>query len=106
MPLLGTLLVALFGGVASWFAQFFARKVAIAATYVTVLATIYVALLVVMRGVLGPLAAELFSYQWAGWMGLAFPPVAGTCMSALAVTWAGCVLYRWQLEGLKLAATA
>lgn len=104
MPLLGALLQTLFGGLATWLAQFFARKVAISLAYVATLGTVLVALLTLMRGIVGPLASSLFSSPIFGWVGLAFPPIAGGCLVSLGLVWSGCVLYAWQRESLRLAA--
>ena len=105
MPLLGTLIASLFGGLANFLADFVGKKIAVALAYVAALGSIVTVLLVFMRGVVEPLAGALFSYPWAGWMGLAFPPVVGTCIAALAGTWAACVLYRWQRAALGVAAS-
>lgn len=106
MPILGALLVTLFAGFATWLAQFVARKVAIAIAYVAVLGTITVALLAIMTALLAPIATALFSSTIFGWVGLAFPPAASACLTAYGTAWAGCVLYSWQRESLRLAAAA
>jgi hypothetical protein len=106
MPLLGALLTSLFGGLATWLAQFFARKVAISLAYVATLGTVTGVLLALMTSLLGPLASSLFSSSIFGWVGLAFPPIASTCIAAYGTAWAGCVLYSWQRESLRLAAAA
>jgi hypothetical protein len=107
MPLLGGLLVTLFSGLASFFADMFAKKVALALAYVTALGVVVVAMLAMLTVVVAPLSGLLFSqFPWLGWMGLAFPPVHSTCITALATVWSGTVLYSWQREGLRLAAGA
>lgn len=106
MPLLGGLLVWLFGGLASFLAEMFGKKVGVGLAFVASLGGVVLVLLGGMRLVVEPLAGQLFAYPYAGWMGLAFPPVSGTCMVALGATWAATVLYRWQLESLRLAASA
>lgn len=106
MPLLGALLTSLFGGLATWLAQFVARKVAVALAYVATLGTVTVALLALMTSLLAPIAAGLFGSSMFGWVGLAFPPAASACLTAYGTAWAGCVLYAWQRESLRLAASA
>lgn len=105
MPLLGGLLVSLFSGLASFFVTFMTQKIAIGLAYVTTLSAVVVVLLVLMRTVLAPLAATVYSMPYAGWLGLVFPPAAGACLTAMATVWSGCVLYAWQRDALKLSAS-
>jgi hypothetical protein len=105
MPILGTLLTTLFGGLTTWLAQFVARKVAIALAYTATLATVTAVVLAAMTAALAPLAAALFTSDIFGWVGLAFPPIASTCMTIYATSWSGCVLYGWQRESLRIAAS-
>lgn len=107
MPILGGLLVTLFSGLATFLADLFGRKVAVALAYVATLGTVMIAMLAVLTAVVAPLSSSLFSsYPWLGWMGLAFPPtVTATCLTALATTWSATVLYAWQREALRIAAS-
>jgi len=106
MPLLGALLVGLFGGLTTFLAEFVGKKVAVALAYAAVLTSSFVALLALLGSVVAPLLAGLFSsFPYVGWMGLAFPPVTGACLAALATTWAGCMLYKWQRDVLKVMAS-
>lgn len=102
MPLLGGLLVTLFSGLAQFFVQFVSRKVAIGAAAVAALGVITLALLATMRGVIQPLAAALIPDQYNSFIGLAFPPIAGTCVTTLGVVWGATTLYGWQRKALDL----
>jgi ABC-type uncharacterized transport system permease subunit len=106
MPLLGSLLVSLFSGLATFFAQFLTRKVAVATAAVAALGTVTVALLAAFNGLVAPLAAAVFSTQYGQVLGLAFPPMAGTCLAIMASCWAACTLYSWQRKAIELAAQA
>lgn len=106
MPLLGGLVVALATQFGSLFALWFTQKAAIGLAAVATLATIVVALLVAMRAVVSPLLAQLFATEYGQFLGLAFPPIAGTCLAAIATTWAACTLYSWQKKGVELFTAA
>jgi hypothetical protein len=106
MPLLGTLLVGLFGGLANFFAEFVGKKVGVALAFTTALTGAFATLLLILGSVVAPLLGQLFSaYPYVGWMGLAFPPVTSACVAALGATWAGCTLYKWEREVLRMAAS-
>lgn len=106
MPILGALLVTLFTGFATFLVQFVGRKVAIGLAFVAVLGTITAVLIALLATVVAPLLSGLFSSSMFGWVGLAFPPISATCITALATSWSGCVLYSWQRESLRLAVAA
>jgi len=106
MPLLGALLTTLFGGIATWFVSILGRKLAVAAAGIGALATITGALMLAMRSVVNPLLASMFSTQYGQFLGLAFPPVAGTCIAAIATTWAACALYKWQRAAVNIGVQA
>lgn len=107
MPILGGLLVSLFGSLAAFFAEIMAKKVAISLAYVTTLGTVTVALLGMLALIVVPISNALFStLPFIGWMGLAFPqPATSICIAALGSVWSGTVLYRWQVESLRIAAS-
>jgi hypothetical protein len=104
MPILGGLLVTLFSAFASFFATFLTRKIAVAGAAVASLGTITLALLAVFNTQVAPLAAAVFSTQYGQFIGLAFPPMAGTCMASIGVVWSACTLYAWQRRAINLAA--
>jgi hypothetical protein len=106
MPVLGALLVSLFGGVASFFVALLGKKVAIAAAAVTALGVATAALMVTFRSLVAPLLAQMFTSQYGQFFGLAFPPVAGNCLATIAATWAACALYKWQVRAISLSASA
>lgn len=108
MPLLGGLLVTLFSGLAALLVEMFAKKVAIALAFVASLTIVVVAVLGLLTFVVAPIASAIFSsYTYLGWMGLAFPqPATGACITALSAVWSGTVLYAWQREALRIAASA
>ena len=104
MPLLGGLLVTLASQFGVLFATWFTQKVATAAAAVAALGVVIVALLVAMRAAVSPLLGALFSTTYGQFLGLAFPPMAGTCLGIIGTTWAACTLYAWQKKGIELFA--
>lgn len=103
MPLGWLLFSNIMGGLVAFFARYFTRKVAVIAAALTVLATITGALLSTFNVVVSPLVAQLFSTQYGQLIGLAFPPVAGSCLAALGTTWSACTLYAWQRVALSIS---
>lgn len=103
MPLLGTLLVNLVGGLAGFFAQFLTRKVAVVSAALVALSTITAALLLVFNSAVSPLVGQLFATEYGQFLGLAFPPVAGNCLVTIGTVWSACTLYGWQAKALALA---
>lgn len=106
MSIFGALFVSVFGAIASYLATFVARKVAIAGTAIAALATITGVLLVAMNSLVTPLLSQLFSTSYGQALGLAFPPVAGSCMASIGLCWSACALYSWQRQAVALAVSA
>jgi len=44
----------------------------------------------------------LFNTAYGQLIGLAVPPIAGTCLGIIASTWAACTLYAWQKKALDV----
>lgn len=106
MPILAGLITALFGGIASLIALLWAKKISVAVLAIAGFALALVALLAVFNGLVSPLLATMFSTGLGQFIGLAFPPIAGTCMAALATCWGACALYRLKLDAIKATASA
>jgi Family of unknown function (DUF5455) len=106
MPLLGLFLGAGLSGIVSFLAQFFVRKSAVALTAIASLSTITIALMYVMKSVVNPLLASAFTTSHGQAFGLAFPPVAGQCLTSIATMWAACAVFAWQYKAINLAVQA
>lgn len=102
MPILAGLLVSLFSSLASLFALQLTKKTAFGLAAVTTLGTLYGAMVVAMNAAVSPLVSALFSTSYGQFIGLAFPPMAGTCVGIIATSWAACTLYAWQKKALDL----
>lgn len=106
MQLLGLLLTGLFGGAVNFLVQYVTRKVAVAGVAIGALATVTGVLLVAFNAIINPFASSLFSTAYGQALGLAFPPVAGNCLTALSLSWTACALYSWQVRAINLAAAS
>lgn len=108
MPLLGGLLVNLFGAVVLWLTQFVTRKIAFGVTAVAMMSFFTGALFVLMRAVLVSLSmsANGLPSILAEAIGLGVPPVASVCLGAYITTWTACTVYAWQRELVRTIASA
>lgn len=84
------------GKIALFMAFMFAKKVGLAVLGVGALVTISTALYSVLAGVVIPLATALFATSYGSIFGLAFPPIAGTCILGIMSVWSACGLYSYQ----------
>lgn len=102
MPALALLLNGLLTGLTTLISTIFGIWLAVRlASFAAFLA--FAALLVAAFNMLvAPLAAQVFSTSWGMVLGLAFPPVAGTCLAALAACWSACSLYAMQRRALAV----
>jgi len=106
MPLLASLIASLFGGIASLIALLWAKKLAVGTLAIAGFALALTALMVVFNTAVTPLVQAMFSTQYGQFLGLAFPPIAGSCMTSIAATWAACALYKLKMQSIKISAAA
>lgn len=101
MPIFAAMVTALFTQIMTFMAFMFAKKVALTILGVAALVTIAGVLYATMRGVVVPLAAQLFSTSYGSIIGLAFPPIAGQCILGITTVWAACGLYSYQRTAIR-----
>lgn len=108
MPLLGSLLVNLFGGLVAWLLNFFSRKVAYGIAVVTSMGTLTAGLLLIMRVALSALAgaASGAPAMFVQAVAIAVPPTAALCLSTYVTVWTACTAYTWQRDLVHLAMKA
>lgn len=104
MPILGALLVSAFTGLGSLLSVIFGAQIAVRLAAVAAFLGFVGVLMAVFNGLVAPLAAAAFSTSFGQFIGLAFPPVAGTCLAAVAATWSACALFGVQRRALSLVA--
>jgi len=102
MPILGGLLVSLFTGLGGLFSAIFGAQIAVKLAAVAAFVGFGVALLAVFNAFVAPIAAAVFSTNYGQVLGLAFPPIAGTCLAAIAALWSACALYGIQRRALGM----
>lgn len=106
MPILAGLLSSLFGGIASFVALLWAKKLAVSTLAIGAFALAVTALMLVFNQLVTPLVAAMFSTQYGQFLGLAFPPIAGSCMTSIATCWGACALYKLKMQSIKMSASA
>jgi len=104
MPILGGLLVSLFTGLGGLFSAIFGAQIAVKLAAVAAFIGFGVVLLGVFNTLVAPIAGAVFSTGFGQVLGLAFPPIAGTCLAAVAAVWAACGLYGIQRRALSMVA--
>jgi len=104
MPILGGLLVSLFTGLGGLFAAVFGAQIAVKLAAVAAFLSFGLILLGVFNSLVAPIAAVAFSTNFGQLIGLAFPPISGTCLAAVSAVWAGCGLYGIQRRALSMVA--
>lgn len=106
MPLLAAFLGTLVGGLANFLAQMWAKKVTVTVLAVAGFALALVALMAVFNALVAPLVQAMFSTHYGQFIGLAFPPIAGTCMTSIVTVWGACALYKLKVQSIKMSAGA
>jgi len=101
MPIFAAMVSLLFTKIMLFMGILFAKKVALAILGVAALATVSGVLYATMRSVVVPLAAQLFSTSYGSIIGLAFPPIAGSCILSIATVWSACGLYSYQRNAIR-----
>jgi len=104
MPIFAAFIASFFTGLSAFLAKLFIAKVAIRVAAVAAIGALGTALLVLFNSTVAPLVGSLFSTEYGQLLGLAFPPVAGTCLAAITALWAACMAYRLQVQAIKITA--
>lgn len=104
MPLLAQLIGSLLGGLVTWLAQVFTKQVAVRVTAGAALVVIVAALMAVFNLHVAPLVAQAFATSYGQVIGLAFPPVAGTCLATITTVWLACASYKLQQRVIGMSA--
>lgn len=106
MPIFAALVSSLMGSFASFFAFLWAKKLAVSTLAIAGFALSLTALMLVFNTAVSPLIQAMFSTQYGQFLGLAFPPIAGSCMASIAACWAGCALYKLKIQSIKMSASS
>lgn len=103
MPLLAALLAGFFPALTAFLLRMFAAKLIMLTIGLGLLASLGVGFVAFFNTQISPLVAMAFNTQYGQFLGLAFPPVAGTCIATImgAVTFVGA--YKLKVRYVKLA---
>lgn len=104
MPALALLLEGIFKVVSGFLVKLLAARIAMRVAAVAAISGFGTVLLATFNGVVAPLAAAAFSTSLGQFLGLAFPPVAGTCIGAMITVWVACTTYKLQAHAVKVTA--
>lgn len=106
MPLLAGLLQALIGGVVSFIAQEASKRATLAFLAAGAISISMLTLVAAFNLAVKPLVASMFNTQYGQFIGLAFPPIAGSCLATIGATWAACGLYKLKVATIKATASS
>jgi hypothetical protein len=103
MPILSSLLVTLFGGLAGFFAKFVGVRVAAVAAALTAFSTLTIATYGALAAAAATINVTFPSILMTGvWMFV--PDNTGLCLTAIIACDTACALYRWNAGAIDLAA--
>lgn len=91
MPLFAVLFKAVMGNVVAFLSLFVTAKYAMRMAAVLALAAIYITAVTLFSTFVSPLLSSLFTTGYGQFLGLAFPPIAGTVVAGLAALWVALV---------------
>lgn len=104
MPIFAGLVASFFSALSTFLAKLFIAKVAIRLAAIATIGTLGTALILSFNVTVAPLVAGIFSNDYGQLLGLAFPPVAGTCIAAFSALWVACLTYKLQVQAVKMTA--
>lgn len=104
MPALAALIQTLFGALATFLAKLFLAKLAIRIAAVSAIVAAGGVLMTAFNNQVAPMVAQMFNSEYGQFIGLAFPPIAGTCIAAITAVWFACTTYSLQVRAIKVTA--
>jgi hypothetical protein len=105
MPLLAAFFGNLIGGLVTFFGQYITKKVTILAAAISSLVAAGLALVVAFNTLIKPLAERVFTTEYGQFLGLAFPPVAGQCLTTMFLFWMAIQGYKFKVMATKMTAS-
>lgn len=102
MPVFAALFSGIFTALGSLLARLFAVKLPVRLAAVAALAAIATALLTLFNGWIAPLVAQAFTTQYGQFIGLAFPPIAGTVITTYFVAYLAVITYKLQARAISI----
>lgn len=105
MPLLAAFIGSALSGLAAFLVKVFAAKLPIKVAAIAAIVAAGAALMAVFNAAISPLIAQAFNTQYGQFIGLAFPPVAGTCLTTLLAAFLAIQTYKLQAKAVKISSS-
>jgi len=105
MPIFAALFSAVSGAFGILIAKMFAARISIRAVGVAALIALTLGLVVAFNLAIAPFVQAVFSTQYGQFLGLLFPPIAGSVVAALMAFWLVVMTYRLQTRVVSLTAS-
>jgi hypothetical protein len=106
MPIFAAFFTSVVGAFASWLAANVTKRVTIFLSATIGLFMLSTSLVIVFNTLVTPLMQSVFQTQYGQFLGLAFPPIAGSCIASIGICWTACGVYKLNVASIKLTASA
>lgn len=103
MPALAALLAGFFPALTAFLLRMFAAKLIMLTIGLSLLAGLGYGFVAFFTETVTPLLQQMFSTQYGQFLGLAFPPAAGTCVATMAMAVTFVSAYKLKVRYVKLA---
>ncbi|WP_234264904.1 DUF5455 family protein [Hydrogenophaga sp. NFH-34] len=104
MPALAALIGAVFTQLGFFLLKLFLARAAIRAVGVTAIIALSVGLVATFNEFLAPLVQSAFMTSYGQFIGLAFPPIAGTCLATIVSAVGAVFVYRLKVRFVESTA--
>lgn len=105
MPFLAQLFTGLFGGLVTWLLGTFTAKVAVRVAAAAAMLFLATGLFTAFNLLISPWIGQLFNTQYGQFLGLIFPPVAGTVITGLMGLFLAVKVYHLQQRAVAITAS-
>lgn len=102
MPLFAAFLGSLFSALGLFLAKIFAAKLALRLIGVTAITGLSAGLMFMFNTMIAPLVQAAFTTSYGQFLGLAFPPIAGTVLATYFAAWLAVQTYRLKVRAVAL----
>lgn len=98
MPALALFLSTIFQAIAAFMLKMFLAKLSLRIVGYGLLIGLSTAMVAGFNGYIAPLVGQIFATQYGQFIGLAFPPIAGTCIATLVAAMGAVFAYRLKVR--------
>jgi hypothetical protein len=104
MPLFAQFFGALFSALGGFLLKIFVARIAVRIAAVTLMTTLAAGLFATFNALISPWIAMVFNTQYGQFLGLLFPPISGTIITALMAFWLAVKTYQMQQRAIAVTA--